>query len=171
LSDVKCVGPSQLISGDSYFARQRCTASIERETNRSSDPQHGDRPREVSSLYDHFPKFIQRPPSRLDRDDIEYLHRKRAFKLPSLAIQSALIEAFIEYQYPYMPILHLDDLLGIVNDSPKEGTERQISLLIYQAILFAGSSFVETSALEEQGPDFPNRRLARQEFARRVMVS
>lgn len=111
----------------------------------------------------------------MSAEHINFLSKQGALDIPTLALQRALIEAYIEFAYPYMPIIHLEEFLSIVNKAPsplqKEGcTSPRISLILYQAVLFAGSAFVDTDLLQRESPQFSTRRLAREGLAKRVRV-
>ena len=47
-----------------------------------------------------------------------------------------------------MPIVHVDTLVGTIYN------ENKISLLLYQAILFASAAFVDCDGLPEEDADF-----------------
>lgn len=69
------------------------------------------------------------------------------------------------YVYPYMPVVDLEELLGAIdgtNNSPK------ISLTLFQAVMFAGSAFVDLEQLQNAG--YENRRAARAAYYQKVKV-
>lgn len=119
----------------------------------------------------HLPSFITIRQNAASPEHIAFLSRQGALDIPTLPLQRALIEAYIEFAYPYMPIIHLEEFLGVVNTSQSQQRyATKISFLLYQAILFAGSAFVDEKLLERESPRFSTRRLAREELARRVRV-
>jgi hypothetical protein len=119
----------------------------------------------------HLPSFITIRQNAASPEHISFLSRQGALDIPTLPLQRALVEAYIEFAYPYMPIIHLEEFLSIINTSrSQERYATKISLLLYQAILFAGSAFVDEQLLERESPRFSTRRLAREELARRVRV-
>lgn len=70
------------------------------------------------------------------------------------------------YVYPFMPIVDLEDFMGAIDGneaSPK------ISLIVFQAILFSATAFVDLPLLQEAG--YENRRAARADFYQKVKVS
>jgi hypothetical protein len=64
-----------------------------------------------------------------------------------------------------MPIVDLDDFLGAIDGRP--GCP-QISLVVYQAIFFSATAFVDLALLQEAG--YENRRGARQEYYQKIKV-
>ncbi|KAF6815125.1 cutinase transcription factor 1 beta [Colletotrichum musicola] len=91
-----------------------------------------------------FPGFIKSP-NATNEACFRFLLAEGALTLPSLPLQQALVKSYIEYAHPRMPVLDLGKLCGII-DSECEKND-QISLLLYQAILWAGSSHVRTFKL------------------------
>lgn len=103
----------------------------------------------------------------LATEDMAFLQSKGALSLPSINFQNALLLSFFEFVYPYLPIINIDEFLHCVGQG--DGTAGQISLLLFQAILFAGISHVEMEHICEAG--FRTRKLAYKTFFQRVLVS
>ena len=66
-----------------------------------------------------------------------------------------------------MPLLDLQDFLPIALS--KDGQQGSVSLLLYQAIMFAGASFAATRHLRAAG--FVTRKAARKTMFHRARVS
>ncbi|KAI1498223.1 transcription factor CTF1 [Biscogniauxia marginata] len=107
-----------------------------------------------------LPAFIRPLPAKIVPEDVSYLHTKGALSLPGPALQNALLRAYVEYVHPYMPLIDLHDFLSAVN--AREGLYGQISLFLYQSIMFAATAFVDVKYLKEVG--YPNRKAARKAF-------
>ncbi|KAF4869259.1 Cutinase transcription factor 1 beta [Colletotrichum siamense] len=110
-----------------------------------------------------FPGFIES--LRLCRDGyVEFLEKQGAFRLPSLSLQSALLKAFIEFVYPRMPLLNLTKLCEAIESY--DGGTKDFSLLLYQAILFAGSAHVKQADLA--GTEFTDKLSLRKTLYQRA---
>ncbi|KAF5491524.1 Cutinase transcription factor 1 beta [Colletotrichum siamense] len=110
-----------------------------------------------------FPGFIES--LRLCRDGyVEFLEKQGAFRLPSLSLQSALLKAFIEFVYPRMPLLNLTKLCEAIEFY--DGGTKDFSLLLYQAILFAGSAHVKQADLA--GTEFSDKLSLRKTLYQRA---
>ncbi|OBT88447.1 hypothetical protein VE02_03253 [Pseudogymnoascus sp. 03VT05] len=96
-------------------------------------------------------------------------------------MQLELIKAYANFVYSQMPILDLEELLLMVkhmDDKPDEqrtdsGTfensgKKQISFLLFQAVLYAGLGYLSTKALREAG--FQSRSSAQTIFFNRVTL-
>ncbi|KAI8623793.1 transcription factor CTF1 [Xylariaceae sp. FL1651] len=107
-----------------------------------------------------LPTFIRPLPAKIASEDVVYLRAKGALSLPSIPLQSALLRVYVEYVHPYMPLLDLHDFLGTIN--AHDGACGQVSLFVYQAVMFAATAFVSTKALKEAG--YATRKAARKAF-------
>ncbi|KAK2469289.1 hypothetical protein H9L39_19006 [Fusarium oxysporum f. sp. albedinis] len=107
-----------------------------------------------------LPSFIQPPRTPMSLGDVAYLQTKGALTLPSPELQNSLVASFFKYIHPYMPILDIDRFLQ--SASSRLGVEGQVSLLLYQTILFAGATHVNVTELQKAG--FGTPRQARKEF-------
>jgi hypothetical protein len=113
-----------------------------------------------------LPAYIR--PSRPDfrHDDLDFLCRRGALSIPVGELRDQLLRSFVLYVYPFMPIVDLVDFMGAV-----DGNEAapKISLIVFQAILFSATAFVDLSLLQEAG--YENRRAARADYYQKVKVS
>lgn len=84
----------------------------------------------------------------LTKGDLQYLHEKGALSLPEPGLRNALIESYMLYVHPCYPIIDVDAL----NEALYGGLrEKRFSFLVFQAIMFTASCFVETKMLRKLG--------------------
>jgi hypothetical protein len=114
-----------------------------------------------------LPPNIRPLPSKIASEDVRYLRDKGALSLPRPPLQNALVQAYIEYVHPYMPLLDLRDFLQTVNAT--DGMYGQTSLFLYQAVMFAATAFVDMKYLREGG--YQTRKAARKSFFQKTRVS
>lgn len=119
------------------------------------------------SLYSQLPAFVKPLPGRLTSDDVKYLHAKGALSLPELGLQNALLQAYVEFVHPYMPLIELHDFLNAIHS--RDGLCGQISLFLYHAVMFAATAFVDIRHLQEAG--YPTRKAARKFYFAKTRVS
>ena len=98
----------------------------------------------AQSRHAQLPAFIKPIRSSVCKLDLEYLNQKGAFWLPPEGLRQELIENYFDFVYPFMPLLDKDEFLdsyhGRVTPQQLEGGgENRISLLLFQAIMFAGT--------------------------------
>ncbi|KAF4981837.1 hypothetical protein FZEAL_2415 [Fusarium zealandicum] len=132
-------------------------------------PEAADRPCSASNMaveassFSHLPAFIK-PPSVSTAGYVSFLQSQKVFDLPHVALQCELVKSFVELIYPRSPLLNLQSFLNCVN-SP-DGLNGQVSLALYSAILFAGSTHAELDTIRAHG--YPQRENLRKELYRRV---
>lgn len=114
-----------------------------------------------------LPRYIKPLPQRMTADDIGYLYKKGALTIPEPIFRNALLQAYVEYVYPYMPLIELHDFLRIVDQD--DGETGKISLVLFQAVMFAGTAFVDMALLTAAG--YTTRKAARKAFYQKARVS
>lgn len=116
--------------------------------------------------------------SQISLEDAMFLSLKGALDVPEGPFCDALLEAFINYVYPFLPIIDLREFLLLMQQHQEEAasgescstrTGMPVSLLLVQAVMFSASAFVDTHYLREAG--FHSRRAARRSFFERAKVS
>lgn len=117
-------------------------------------------------LKHQLPAYLKPLPQRMTSVDIDYLYAKGALSLPETTIRNALLRSYIEYVHPYMPLIEAFETLEIIDDGT--GQYGQLSLLLFQAIMFAGTAFVDMSLLKAAG--FNSRKEARKAFFQKARV-
>ncbi|KAF4610381.1 hypothetical protein G7Y89_g15738 [Cudoniella acicularis] len=128
-----------------------------------------------------LPRVFTPFPRHLDGSDLLYLHSRDALTLPKETLQIELLKAYIEFVNGMMPILDLEEFLSAVkygyeglSDQKGKGIERenagrkQISFLLFQAVMFAGIEYVSMKVLKEAG--YSSRESAKRVFFGRVKL-
>ncbi|KAI1435942.1 fungal-specific transcription factor domain-containing protein [Xylaria sp. CBS 124048] len=110
--------------------------------------------------------FLRPLPPKFAPEDVAYLRAKGALSVPSLSLQKALLRAYVEYVHPYNPLLDIHDFLRIVD--AHDGSCGQISLFLYQAVMFSATAFVSNKAINEAG--YESRKAARKAFFSRARL-
>ncbi|KAH8816531.1 hypothetical protein F5884DRAFT_226684 [Xylogone sp. PMI_703] len=96
---------------------------------------------------DWLPPYIRPLPGHILDEDIMYLDMKGVFKIPSLAIVKKFLRSYILWVHPMCPIIDLHQLLSSI----LEEDDQKISLLLFHAVGFAASAFVEMECLTSLG--------------------
>lgn len=113
----------------------------------------------------HLPHFTQTVSSKAKLMELEYLNHRGAFTLPQQRFRNELLRCYVDHVHPFLPILNLRSFLQAIwkNDSTD-----QVSLLLFRAVMFAATAFVDISHLRTQGYD--SRRAARRAFFQHVKL-
>ena len=114
-----------------------------------------------------LPHYLAPIPDRLPSEEVDYLVKKGSFDIPDLEFRNALLRSYIDFVHPLMPLIDLEPLLISLEDS--EGRSGQVSLLLFQACMFAGSAHVDIKPLRRLG--FLTRKAARKALYQKVKVS
>lgn len=152
-------------TGD-YVALSRPDVLTSAEQSEAASPLSTHQKDNYAPVLKQLPRYIRKLPTNIVGDDLAYLSSKGTFEIPAADLQNALIWSFFEHVYPFMPILDIDQFLQSIN--VQDGSN-PISLLLFQAVLFAGTAHVEMSYLKRAG--FQTRRDARKAFFQKVRVS
>jgi hypothetical protein len=113
-----------------------------------------------------LPKFIKPLPAKIGPDEISYLEKKGALTVPRGNLRSEMLRAYVEFVHPYMPLLDLHDFLSMIDR--RDGSKGQVSLILFQAVMFAGSAFVDVEHLRAAG--YSTRKEARKDFFQKTRV-
>lgn len=111
------------------------------------------------------PRYVSELPTRLEMSDLDYLESKGALCLPTAPFRKQLLKSYILWVHPQVPVLDLDKFLHSI--AANDGKTR-ISLLLFHAVMFAASAFVDISHIQEEG--YMSRKVARDVLFRRVKV-
>jgi hypothetical protein len=113
-----------------------------------------------------LPDYIKPLPQHIASVDIDHLFSKGALSIPSIPARNALFRSYVEFVHPYMPVIEIHELMEIVEEGT--GASGQLSLLLFQTIMFAGTAFVDMKYLRSAG--YSNRTLARKAFFQKARV-
>lgn len=113
-----------------------------------------------------LPKYIRGLQSHASAADADYLIATGALLLPDENLSCELLKAFVQFVYPYVPLLDADDIFQAISDNDGRNT---ISILLYQAMMFSALPFVDQKHLRNAG--YLSAKAARNQFYRRVKVS
>ncbi len=113
-----------------------------------------------------LPSYIKPLEGLVAQEDIGYLQQKGALAIPEPELRNSLLQGFTEYVYPYMPVVDLQNFVDVISQG--DGQNGQLSLLVFQAVMFAGSAFIDMKYLSRAG--YVTRRVARRALFRKIRV-
>ncbi|KAI9735361.1 MAG: hypothetical protein M1818_006556 [Claussenomyces sp. TS43310] len=164
LLDEASIAPPASISESTYaeaFLAQPVSPPSTTSNHSAESPRFSARP--VSPC---LPGWMSSIPARFEPDEVEFLQMKGALSIPDPNIREAIIQAYVEFVHYDLPVLDLQEFLDTI--STGEGETRRVSLLVFQAIIFAGSAFVDMKCLRNAG--FRTRREAREVLYNKVRL-
>ena len=104
-------------------------------------------PSPTQTLSDHpsrhwmLPNYIAPIPQSISEEDLQYLTNKGVFEVPDEEARLKLLRAYVAWVHPFAPMLELEETLTAIFSNGEEGT---VSLLVFQAMLFAASAYIST---------------------------
>ena len=112
-----------------------------------------------------LPGYVRALPDKLLSEDVEYLDKKGALVIPETSLRNELLRSYAQFVHPFLPVIDLKEFLTPIeqNDS-----EHPISLLLFQAVMFAGTAYIDMRFLAANG--YESRRAARKAFWQRTRL-
>lgn len=102
----------------------------------------------------------------VSQESEEYLQLKGALRIVPIELRNKLLGAYIKYVHPLLPII---DLQWFLLNVMVEDETRFVSPLLYQAVMLAGSAFIEQETAISAG--FSSRKALRRTLFGRAKVS
>lgn len=118
-----------------------------------------------SSEKARLPVFIAPLPNNLLDEDLEYLQRKGAFTVPEHESCVEILRTYVFSVHPFMPVLNVEQVVEAVL---RNQDDSQISLLLFQAVMFAGLHSLQLHVIHRLG--FESAKAAREVFFDRVRL-
>lgn len=112
-----------------------------------------------------LPSFIAPLSARVPSEDIDILARKRAFVVPEPDLQFEILRGYLFSVQPFLPVLDAREFISAMLSNGEKG---KISLLLFQAVMFAGLHSLQPSIIQRLG--FETTKQAREAFFNRVRI-
>ncbi|OQE35235.1 hypothetical protein PENCOP_c014G03122 [Penicillium coprophilum] len=119
----------------------------------------------LTAMLDDEPRFLKPLPARIAPEDLEFLRFRGALSLPESGLRDELLRCYIQWVHSFMPVLNLQEFLRCVAENDPEGN---VSILLFQAVMFVGTAFIDLKHLQDAG--YPTRKSARNAFFTRLRL-
>ncbi|KAL3465170.1 fungal-specific transcription factor domain-containing protein [Aspergillus heterothallicus] len=117
------------------------------------------------AILDEEPRFLKPLPSRIPKEDLEFLRFRGALSIPESGLRTELLRCYIKWVHSFLPVLNLQEFLRCIAENDPDGN---ISLLLFQAVMFVSTAFVDLKHLQAAG--FTTRKSARNTFYTRLRL-
>ncbi|KAL4930506.1 transcription factor domain-containing protein [Aspergillus undulatus] len=117
------------------------------------------------AILDEEPHFLKPLPTRISAEDLEFLRFRGALAIPESGLRTELLRCYIKWVHSFLPVLNLQEFLRCVAENDPEG---DISLLLFQAVMFVATAFVDLKHLQAAG--YTTRKSARNAFYTRLRL-
>ncbi|KAA8645597.1 hypothetical protein EYZ11_001810 [Aspergillus tanneri] len=111
------------------------------------------------AILDEEPRFLKPLPPRIAPEDLEFLRFRGALSIPESGLRNELLRCYIKWVHSFMPVLNLQEFLRCIAENDLNGN---ISLLLFQAVMFVATAFVDLKHLQAAG--YTTRKSARSAF-------
>lgn len=132
-------------NGPGHVRRDSYEALLTPQTATNATVQHRS-PADDPSL----PAFIRPISTRLLAEDLEYLRKKDAFAIPDTDLCLEIFKAYLFSVHPFMPMLDVEAFTAAL-----QRDDGQISLLLFQAVMFAGLHSLRSDVVHRLGLQSP----------------
>ncbi len=112
-----------------------------------------------------LPRYVRPVPQTIMSEDLAYLNQRGALMIPETSLRNELLRCYVQFVHPYLPLLDLQDFLATIQKNDPNDT---LSLLLFQAVMFAATGFIDMRYLLAQGYD--SRKAARRAFFQRAKL-
>ncbi|KAJ5175612.1 uncharacterized protein N7482_001489 [Penicillium canariense] len=119
----------------------------------------------LTAMLDDEPRFLKPLPDRIAPEDLEFLRFRGALSIPESGLRNKLLRSYIQWVHSFMPVLNLQEFLRCVAENDPEGN---VSVLLFQAVMFVGTAFVDLKLLQDAG--YSTRKDARNAFFTRLRL-
>lgn len=111
------------------------------------------------AILDDEPRFLKPLPSRIAPEDLEFLRFRGALSIPESELRNELLRCYIKWVHSFIPVINLQEFLRCVAENDPKGN---ISLLLFQAVMFVATAFIDFKHLQAAG--YSSRKQARNAF-------
>jgi hypothetical protein len=95
-----------------------------------------------------LPSWLTPLPTHISAVDVDYLRRKGALLVPEPKLRDELLKKYIQFVHPGLPLLDLEVFQASLQDPLRNGS---ISLLLFQAVMFAGAAWADIKMVRRLG--------------------
>ncbi|PLB44143.1 hypothetical protein P170DRAFT_479914 [Aspergillus steynii IBT 23096] len=119
-------------------------------------------------IFSSYPFVELRGEKYLDKDDLAYLAAKGCLSVPDKTLIEDFLRGYFLHIHPYVPILDEAEVWDLYRQRDEDDSSRRMSLLLFQAILFASCPYVSVEIIRKCG--FQDKRSARNAFYNRAKI-
>ena len=120
-------------------------------------------------VYSYYPFLTISNLPNIPPQDVNFLELQGCLRVPTRALLDEFLQQFFLHVHPLLPLVNEGDFWDTYCQSTSSNAHNErVSLLVFQAILFASCNFVSRAAIKALG--YPSIRAARASFYRRAKL-
>ncbi|KAI1153153.1 hypothetical protein F4825DRAFT_474930 [Nemania diffusa] len=130
----------------------------------------GEHPAAVNAdiTYSYYPFLTISNLHNVIPQDVNFLESQGCLRIPTRAILDEFVQQYFLHVHPLLPFLNEGDFWNLYCQQSSGNTGENMSLLVFQAMLFSCCNFVSKTSIKALG--FPNIRSARATIYRRTKL-
>lgn len=123
-------------------------------------------------VYSYYPFLIVSNLPNIPSQDVNFLESQACLRVPTRSLLDEFLQQYFLHVHPLLPLINEAEFWAMYSpdsvDSDNPGQAERLSLLVFQAVLFASCNFVSKQTIKALG--FPNIRAARASLYRRAKL-
>ncbi|KAJ5355956.1 hypothetical protein N7517_010565 [Penicillium concentricum] len=119
-------------------------------------------------LYCHYPFLVINNMRNIPPHDLNFLELQGCLRVPTGDLLYELVQQYFLHVHPILPLVNEGDFWDLYFHCADDAPKKPISLLVFQAILFASCNFISSSTVHALG--FPSVRVMRASYYRHAKL-
>ncbi|WAO94458.1 Leucine--tRNA ligase [Fusarium falciforme] len=119
-------------------------------------------------VYCHYPTLTITNIHRIPQEDFSFLELQGCLKVPIRPLLDEFVQQYFLHVHPILPVVHEGDFWDLYDNKSSHSPKEPIALLLFQAMLFAASTFVSQSIVRALG--YSDLRSMRAKLLRRTKL-
>lgn len=120
-------------------------------------------------VYSYYPFLTISNLPNIPAQDVNFLEQQGCLRVPTRALLDEFLQQYFMHVHPLLPLVNEGDFWDIYcQNTSGNAINDRVSLLVFQAILFASCNFVSKATIKALG--YPTIRAARSSFYRRAKL-
>ncbi|CAI7671811.1 unnamed protein product [Penicillium palitans] len=119
-------------------------------------------------LYCHYPFLVINNIRNIPPHDLNFLELQGCLRVPTRDLLYELVQQYFLHVHPILPLMNEGDFWDLYFHSADGPPTKPISLLVFQAMLFASCNFLSASTVHSLG--FPSIRVMRASYYRNAKL-
>ncbi|KAJ4176778.1 hypothetical protein NW759_017500, partial [Fusarium solani] len=119
-------------------------------------------------IYCRYPFLTVADIHRIPQQDASYLELQGCFKVPARPLLNEFVRQYFLHVHPILPVVNEGDFWALYDHDDGQLLNESFPLLLFQAMLFAASTFVSWSTVRALG--YPDTRSLRTTLLRRTKL-
>ncbi|KAF4765597.1 hypothetical protein HAV15_003587 [Penicillium sp. str.  len=156
-------GPNKRPSSENLTTPGHPSSCVDNVRIHARNPKHS-----PDILYFHYPFLVINNIRNIPPHDLNFLELQGCLRVPTRDLLYELVQQYFLHVHPILPLMNEGDFWDVYFHSADDPPTKPISLLVFQAMLFASCNFLSASTVHSLG--FPSIRVMRAAYYRHAKL-